>query len=149
VNEAEQSEEPTRRVPTGCTGLASTRLLGTPGSGKTLLGPHPLARGACEGEAGQSRLLVGPGLEPKLEGVEATVDNLVFLRYVGLCSQLHRMLSILKMRESDDGPSLREFSISTLGIDVAETFEPLEVKKKPSRRKKLDRRTPVRKGSRA
>lgn len=119
MNEAEQSEEPTRRVPTGCTGLAAT----------------------C--------LLVGPGLEPNLEGVEATVDNLVFLRYVGLRSQLYRMLSILKMRESDDEPSLREFSISTQGIDVAETFEPLEVKKRPSRRKELDRRTPVRKRSRA
>jgi hypothetical protein len=191
VNEAEPSEEPTHRVPTGCTGLdtvlhggwlrggtcrvtgspgtgktlravfhtlldkmlaggpwetSSTLLLGTPGSGKTLPGPRFPARGAREGEI---RLLLGPGLEPKLEGVEATVDNLVFLRYVEPRSQLYWMLSILKM-----------FSIPTQGIDVAETFKsvesiltgqarPLDVKKKPHPRKKLDRRTPVHKRSRA
>jgi circadian clock protein KaiC len=100
-------------------------------------------------------------LEAKLEGLEAIVDNIVFLRYVELRSQLYRMLSILKMRESDYEPALREFSISSRGIDVAETFEsaeailtgqarPLDVKKpKRSRRKKAERLMPSRRRSRA
>ena len=74
----------------------------------------------------QSNVLFGPRLEARLEGVEAIVDNIIFLRYVELRSQLYRMLSILKMRESDYEPALREFSISTQGIDVAETFESAE-----------------------
>jgi circadian clock protein KaiC len=108
----------------------------------------------------QTQVLFGPRLEARLEGVEATVDNIVFLRYVEFRSQLYRMLSILKMRESDYQPALREFSISTRGIDVAETFEsaeailtglarPLNVKPKRSRLKKAVRRMPSRKRSRA
>jgi circadian clock protein KaiC len=114
----------------------------------------------------QSNVLFGPRLEARLEGVEAIVDNIIFLRYVELRSQLYRMLSILKMRESDYEPALREFSISTQGIDVAETFEsaeailtgqarPLEPRrapaprKKPAGRKKSASRTPPKRRSRA
>jgi circadian clock protein KaiC len=114
----------------------------------------------------QSNVLFGPRLEARLEGVEAIVDNIIFLRYVELRSQLYRMLSILKMRESDYEPALREFSISTQGIDVAETFEsaeailtgqarPLEPRrpsaprKKPAGRKKPAPRTPPKRRSRA
>jgi len=114
----------------------------------------------------QSNVLFGPQLEARLEGVEAIVDNIIFLRYVELRSQLYRMLSILKMRESDYEPALREFSISTQGIDVAETFEsaeailtgqarPLESRraparrKKPAGRKKPASRTPPKRRSRA
>ncbi|PTL83365.1 ATPase domain-containing protein [Vitiosangium sp. GDMCC 1.1324] len=105
----------------------------------------------------QTHVLFGPRLEAKLEGLEAIVDNIVFLRYVELRSQLYRMLSILKMRESDYEPALREFSISARGIDVAETFEsaeailtgqarPLNMK---TRRKKAGRRMPSRRRSRS
>ncbi|QRN98169.1 AAA family ATPase [Archangium violaceum] len=118
------------------------------------------ARGVTSLMTQQTHVLFEPRLAPNLEGAEGAVDNLVFLRYVELRSQLYRILSILKMRESDYESSLREFSISTQGIDVADTFEsaesiltgqarPMDVKKKSPRRKKLDRRTPVRKRSRA
>ncbi|HZI05330.1 MAG TPA: ATPase domain-containing protein, partial [Archangium sp.] len=108
----------------------------------------------------QTQVLIGPQLETTLEDMEGIVDNILLLRYVELRSQLYRMLSILKMRESDYQPALREFSISTRGIDVAETFEsaeailtglarPLNVKPKRSRLKKAVRRMPSRKRSRA
>jgi circadian clock protein KaiC len=45
---------------------------------------------------------------------------------VELRSQLYRMLSVLKMRESPNDPALRLFSITSKGIDVAETFESAE-----------------------
>jgi circadian clock protein KaiC len=118
------------------------------------------SRGVTSVMTQQTQALFGPWLETRLEGVEAIVDNIVFLRYVELRSQLYRMLSILKMRESDYQSSLREFSISTRGIDVAGTFEsaeailtgmarPLNVKSKRSRLKKAVRRMPSRKRSRA
>jgi circadian clock protein KaiC len=113
------------------------------------------ARGVTTLMTQQTHVLVGPQLEARLEGVEAIVDNIVFLRYVELRSQLYRMMSILKMRDSDYEPALREFSISTRGIDVAETFEsaeailtgqarPLVPGRKQPRGKKPSRRSPAR-----
>ncbi|WP_434384597.1 RAD55 family ATPase [Melittangium boletus] len=50
------------------------------------------------------------------EGLEALIDNLVLLRYVEQRPPVHRLLSILKMRESDYDSSQREFTISAAGI---------------------------------
>jgi circadian clock protein KaiC len=68
----------------------------------------------------------GPRLEAPLEGSEALADNLIFLRHVELRSQLYRMLSVLKMRESTYDGALREFHIRPEGIDVSDTFESAE-----------------------
>lgn len=51
------------------------------------------------------------------------VDNLIFLRYVELQSQLYRLLSILKMRESGYDTAIREFRITDQGLDLAPTFD--------------------------
>lgn len=53
-------------------------------------------------------------------------ENILLLRYVELRSQLHRLVSIVKMRESEYDSSIREFRISRKGIDVASTFESAE-----------------------
>ncbi|MCY1018710.1 ATPase domain-containing protein [Pyxidicoccus sp. MSG2] len=74
----------------------------------------------------QTNTLFGPVLHAPLERVEAIIDNILLLRFVELRSQLYRMLSVLKMRESDNDPALRLFSITNEGIDVAETFESAE-----------------------
>ena len=74
----------------------------------------------------QTNTLFGPELNAPLEGVEAIIDNILLLRFVELRSQLYRMLSVLKMRESPNDPALRLFSITSKGIDVAETFESAE-----------------------
>jgi circadian clock protein KaiC len=101
----------------------------------------------------QAHVLFGPRQEATPEGVEDLVDNLLFLRYVELRSHLYRLMSVLKMRESNHDPSLREFSISPRGIDVAESSESAEAilsgqprtpREKPSPRKKPARRMPTR-----
>ena len=74
----------------------------------------------------QTHTLFGPELNAPLEGGEAIIDNLLLLRFVELRSRLYRMLSVLKMRESGNDPALRLFSITSHGIDVAETFESAE-----------------------
>jgi len=52
----------------------------------------------------------------------ASMDNILILQYVELRSELHRLISILKVRESDFDPSIREFTIADGGIHVANTF---------------------------
>lgn len=61
-------------------------------------------------------------LPTAISGIADLADNLLFLRYVELESQLYRLLSILKMRESGYDPAIREFRITDQGIDVAPTF---------------------------
>ncbi len=68
--------------------------------------------------------LFSPTLElpTAISGVADRADNLLFLRYVELESQLYRLISILKMRESGYDAAIREFRITDQGIDVAPTF---------------------------
>lgn len=58
--------------------------------------------------------------------MSALVDNVIFLRYVELRSQLYRLISIMKLRDSDYDPAIREFRISDHGISVASTFRSAE-----------------------
>ena len=74
----------------------------------------------------ETRNLFGPTVEVPAGGVSELVDNIIFLRYVELRSQLYRLLSILKVRESEYDPALREFRITPHGIEVAATFESAE-----------------------
>ncbi|HWO20373.1 MAG TPA: ATPase domain-containing protein [Kofleriaceae bacterium] len=60
---------------------------------------------------------------PELANV---VESVILLRYVELRSQLHRLLSIMKMRESKYDTSIREFEITDRGIAVASSFESAE-----------------------
>lgn len=60
---------------------------------------------------------------PELANV---VETVVLLRYVELRSQLYRLLSIMKMRESRYDSSIREFQITDAGVRVADSFESAE-----------------------
>ncbi|WP_206107918.1 ATPase domain-containing protein [Paludisphaera rhizosphaerae] len=60
---------------------------------------------------------------PELANV---VETVVLLRYVELRSQLYRLLSIMKMRESRYDTSIREFKITDQGLEVADSFESAE-----------------------
>lgn len=60
---------------------------------------------------------------PELANV---VETVILLRYVELRSQLYRLLSIMKMRESRYETSIREFRITDTGLVVAESFETAE-----------------------
>ncbi|HEX8437253.1 ATPase domain-containing protein [Archangium sp.] len=60
---------------------------------------------------------------PELANV---VETVLVLRYLELRSQMYRLLSIMKMRESAYDTSLREFRITPQGIDVADSFASAE-----------------------
>lgn len=66
--------------------------------------------------------LLGPELRVPLPTVSAALDNLVLLRHFELGSRLHRLVTILKMRESAFDPTIRNFVIGNHGIEVEEAF---------------------------
>jgi circadian clock protein KaiC len=43
------------------------------------------------------------------------------LRYIELRSQLYRLISVMKVRDSDFDPSLREFTIRSEGLAIRDT----------------------------
>jgi len=61
-----------------------------------------------------------------ISGVSSLVENIFFLRFVELRSKLHRMLSVVKMRDSDYDSSLQEYRITSRGIQLADTFQGAE-----------------------
>ncbi|WP_245678123.1 ATPase domain-containing protein [Chondromyces crocatus] len=60
------------------------------------------------------------------EVLAAVVENILVLRHVEVGSQLRRLLSIRKMRESDYEAAAREFRITDGGIVVASSFRSAE-----------------------
>jgi circadian clock protein KaiC len=65
-------------------------------------------------------------LPANISGITALVENILLLRYVELKSQLYRLISIMKVRESDYDSTIREFRITDQGIEVASTFASAE-----------------------
>jgi circadian clock protein KaiC len=51
------------------------------------------------------------------------VDSYTLLRYVEIESAVHKALLVLKMRGSDHDKDIRQFSITSRGIEVSATFE--------------------------
>lgn len=84
------------------------------------------ARGVTTYVALELGQLFGPQIDLPLPRVAARLDNLFLLRAVELRAQLYRLLSIQKMRDSAFDPAIREFRITSRGIDVALTFESAE-----------------------
>lgn len=61
------------------------------------------------------------GLDMPFEEAVAMLDNALLLRYVEPRSRLHRLISVLRVRESGFDPTVREFTITDHGIEVAST----------------------------
>ena len=74
----------------------------------------------------QTHTLFGPDLHASIKGMEAIFDNIILLRLVELHGRLRHLLSILKMRDSDNDPFLRELIISSRGLRVQEAHAVLE-----------------------
>jgi circadian clock protein KaiC len=67
--------------------------------------------------------LVGPELDFGDTALAALAENLFFARYVELRGRLHRVFSILNLRDSVFDPSLREFEVRDAGIRVLEPIQ--------------------------
>jgi circadian clock protein KaiC len=62
-------------------------------------------------------------MQMPVNGISSLSENLIFLRYVEYHAEVHRVLSVLKVRTSPFDRKLREFEIDERGIRIADTFE--------------------------
>ena len=74
----------------------------------------------------ETRNLIGAVIEGPTIGLSTVAENLILLRYVEIRSQLRRLISIVKMRDSDFDSSLREFRITSTGIELAHPLDSAE-----------------------
>jgi circadian clock protein KaiC len=74
----------------------------------------------------ETRNVIGGAIEGPTIGLSTIAGNLILLWYVEIRAQLRRLISIVKMRESDFDSSLREFRITSAGIKIADTFHSAE-----------------------
>lgn len=70
----------------------------------------------------EMRDLFGSEINAPAPELSSIVDNLMLMRFVELDSELKRLLSILKVRDSDYDPALLELVISSTGIDLNKAF---------------------------
>jgi circadian clock protein KaiC len=68
----------------------------------------------------------GTALDVPLPETTATLDNVILLRYVEPRSRLHRLVSVLRVRESGFDAGVREFIITERGIEVDASTETAE-----------------------
>ena len=66
---------------------------------------------------------VGPNVAAPLTGVSALVENLIFMRFVELRADLHRLISVLKVRDTDYDSHVYEFHITPKGIELAPDYK--------------------------
>jgi circadian clock protein KaiC len=74
----------------------------------------------------QTNTLFGPELHSPIKGSEAICDNILFVRFAEMHGQLKRMLLVMKMRDSVNDPFLREFVITSHGVEVGDSFASIE-----------------------
>ncbi|MBF5044468.1 circadian clock protein KaiC [Aggregicoccus sp. 17bor-14] len=70
--------------------------------------------------------LFRPDIEMPNQELGGAVENVILLRNVELQSELHRLVSIMKVRESAYDSAIREFRISQKGIEVDGPFPAAE-----------------------
>jgi circadian clock protein KaiC len=62
--------------------------------------------------------IAGPELDFSDTPITVAIENFIFLRFVELRGRLHRIMSVLKMRDSNYDGDVREFTISETGFSV-------------------------------
>ena len=65
--------------------------------------------------------ILGPAIRAPIDDLSSLAENLILLRYIELRSQLYRLISVMKVRDSDFDRSLREFSIDFEGLAIRDT----------------------------
>jgi circadian clock protein KaiC len=70
----------------------------------------------------ETRNIIGAEIDYPTIILSSIAENLILLRYAEIRSQLRRLVSVVKMRDSDFDSSLREFRITAAGIELADRF---------------------------
>jgi circadian clock protein KaiC len=70
--------------------------------------------------------LIGPISKAPVSDLSIIAENLILLRYVELRSRLYRLISVLKVRDGDCDPTLRELLIGSQGLSVGASFSEVQ-----------------------
>ena len=70
--------------------------------------------------------IMGPYIRAPLRDLSSLAENLVLLRFIELRSHLYRLISILKVRDSDFDSRLHQYEITSQGLVIEESFESAE-----------------------
>ncbi|WPP02253.1 ATPase domain-containing protein [Pseudomonas sp. HR96] len=84
------------------------------------------ARGVLVFASWEIRGLFGPELDAPSPDLSSIVDNILVLRFVEYESELKRLLSILKIRDSVYDPALLELVVNDHGVDLRKAFKNAE-----------------------
>ena len=64
--------------------------------------------------------IIGPYIRAPVGELTIPSDNLILMRYVELHSRLHRLISVIKVRNSDFDPALYEYVTTSAGLRIGE-----------------------------
>lgn len=67
--------------------------------------------------------IMGPTIRTPIGDLSSLAENLILLRFVELGSQLHRLISLLKVRDSQFDASLHEYATSDRGLLIEASSE--------------------------
>jgi circadian clock protein KaiC len=67
--------------------------------------------------------IMGPTIRTSIGDLSSLAENLVMLRFVEVGSQLHRLISVLKVRDSQFDQSLHEYATSSQGLVIEPTSD--------------------------
>jgi circadian clock protein KaiC len=67
--------------------------------------------------------VMGPSIRTSIGDLSSLAENLILLRFVEVGSQLHRLISILKVRDSQFDQSLHEYRTSSQGLVIEAASE--------------------------
>lgn len=63
--------------------------------------------------------ILGPPIRVPVDDIASIAENIMLLRFVEVRARLHRLLSVLKVRNSTFDPSLHEFTLADNGLAIA------------------------------
>jgi circadian clock protein KaiC len=67
--------------------------------------------------------ILGPAVNVPVDDASSLAENMILMRFVERGSHLHRLVSILKTRDSNFVPSLYEFDLADTGMMIHDTAE--------------------------
>lgn len=70
--------------------------------------------------------IMGPAIRTPIGDLSGLGENLILLRFVELRSRFYRLVSVLKVRDSDFDPALHEYVTSSRGLVIEPTSESAE-----------------------
>jgi circadian clock protein KaiC len=85
---------------------------------------HHSRRGVTSLLTEEARELFVQSIEAPVQGVSAIAENILFLRHVEEEAALHRLLAVMKTRDSSHDPALYAYALTDRGMEVRAPFRP-------------------------